>query len=642
MSTMVRIAWHEAARRRNALVAGVAAAVLAAMAPLVPSLERWASGEVTVTASLFLAAALAAVLAVTAGSSVLASDLAGGRLGFYLSRPVPEASLWAGKLVGAWMAVVAAGAMAALPAVVVVAAGGSRLVSGEALLTMVGWGATGALALLAAAHVLGVMARSRSPWLVLDLAALLAVTALCLWGVRTLAPTGAERPLRVALWALMGVGFAAALAAGMAGTIRGRTGLTATHRALSATFWTILAAGVLLFAGYARWFVSVSPADLTALYAVDAAPSGSWAVVGGRAAGRPGWEPSFLVNLSDAGSFTRTGGPAPAVTAAFSADGSRAAWLEADGGHASAARLMSRDLTRPGDAPTGTALAVGHPFRTRLVLSADGSRLADVAAGGVSVYALPGWRLLAAARLPVAGGRWWGAFDGGTLRLVGVVPAPAGRPEETAELVVAALDPAARRLEVTGRSRLDGPYRPAVAVLDGPGRRFVLLGLGGEQRRCTLRDLLTGASLATLGEGRGSGLAAFLADGRVVAVTGARSGRELSVLDRDGALLRRVPLGGATWVVLGGELQPGRLVVARTPPGKAWGEWDTVAIDVNTGDTKVLGRGLVPVASQLSAQRPAPPAPGSLATRLFVDGARTRLLRFDPATGATTVLLGRP
>jgi hypothetical protein len=110
----------------------------------------------------------------------------------------------------------------------------------------------------------------------------------------------------------------------------------------------------------------------------------------------------------------------------------------------------------------------------------------------------------------------------------------------------------------------------------------------------------------------------------------------LLVFGPDGTSQRTIPLPPGRWSVLGGEVTPGRVVVA-VSDGSVY---TSHLVDVDRGTVRKLADGLSPAArlnGNLSYD--APPALGSDATKLFVasDG---RLLRLDPDTGARTPLLG--
>src|SRR5258708_28098207 len=167
----------------------------------------------------------------------------------------------------------------------------------------------GALLLtVAAANAAGVMLRSRSPWLFLDLAVLSVTSAVgfvCLqilirdWAgglawVR-LGRTPTEITLLQNIEMAMGaVTLAALLAAGAAPVSRGRTDLRRGHRILSLVLWSVLLPAAMILAGYTRWFESPSPQDLVTVEGVVSSPVGSWIALYGRAAHRGGYLPGFL------------------------------------------------------------------------------------------------------------------------------------------------------------------------------------------------------------------------------------------------------------------------------------------------------------------------------------------------------------
>ena len=188
---------------------------------------------------------LTSLMALFLGGSIIASDLAERRLGFYFARPLSGRALWGGKFAAALVLVFGAGLLVLLPAVLtggnlsldgIWGVGGVISVSGPGLL--LAWSA-GLCFLLFGAHAASVVVRSRSAWAVLDLAALVAVAGLFSAMVRRMVLEGAllrlslarqEERLGIVAWMELGF-FAAALlslvAASALQVTRGRTDLQA-------------------------------------------------------------------------------------------------------------------------------------------------------------------------------------------------------------------------------------------------------------------------------------------------------------------------------------------------------------------------------------------------------------------------------
>ncbi len=195
------------------------------------------------------------LMALFLGGSIVASDLAERRLGFYFSRPLPGWAVWAGKMGAALVLVFGSGLLVLLPAVLmggnlsldgIWGVGGVISVSGPAVL--LAWSA-GLCFLLFGAHAASVVVRSRSSWAVLDLVALGVVAGLfstmvrrmVLEGVLLQASFGSQGSrLGIVAWIELGF-FAAALlslvAASALQVTRGRTDLKRGHRVLSTGLW---------------------------------------------------------------------------------------------------------------------------------------------------------------------------------------------------------------------------------------------------------------------------------------------------------------------------------------------------------------------------------------------------------------------
>src|SRR6185503_17650828 len=107
---VIVVAGREVVQRAPLL--GLAILVLAAV-PIAPPL-------IGIDDRPFLGQLLGVLMVLTAAlitsASVLASDVAGGRLGFFLARPVPWWSVWGGKILAALVLTFAAGGIVLGPA----------------------------------------------------------------------------------------------------------------------------------------------------------------------------------------------------------------------------------------------------------------------------------------------------------------------------------------------------------------------------------------------------------------------------------------------------------------------------------------------------------------------------------------------
>jgi hypothetical protein len=602
-----------------ALVLGLAAVALPAVPGLRPggvSPEDLRSGM-----ALGFALLLTLLMALFLGGSIIASDLAERRLGFYFARPLSGRVIWGGKIAAAVALIFGAGFIVLAPAAL--AGGGftNNGVWGEGLWNLSGPAffqltAAGLLFLLLAAHAASVIVRARSPWVLLDLAALALVVFFVETSVRRLATAGVLptrlywirgavlRETGVSAWILGAfalAGFVALALAGIFQVTAGRTDPRRGHRFRSATLWGTLLAVALLVAASASWVLAAGPGDLRTVERFVAAPAGPWIAFTGAARHRPGYYPSFLYDL-DSGRFVRArfglingfyNGVEPFVR--FSADGRRAVWVEYDGAPPNPPLVLYRlDLDRPGAEPVRSTTSFQSP-PGNLALSPDGRLLAlydewnaSDRGSRLTVQETDSGRLLASVRYDSRSVRPRLVFTrSGRLRVyeTSLYGRP-GFPDEVKEapLDIFELDFASSpaRLEPTGRM-------PAVHgfpgwSLDPAADRILLRGKEGVR----LCDGRTGAVLAQVGDSRSFGYC--LADGRI-AVLDRPLGIPwtLRVLSADGrSELRRFGFGGARRVIVAGQPSPGLLRVV-VSSGSNRSSWDLRLLELESGASRSLG-----------------------------------------------------
>jgi hypothetical protein len=656
---------REIAERRLLFLTG-----LLGFFPFLLPFARLGTGELRSEAAFGLGIVVSIVLALGLGTSIVARDLAERRLGFYFSRPLSGWAIWAGKLGAGLTLSLGAGILVLVPALLfdpgavrldlLVAGGGRAALSG--LLA----GAATLLALLLLAHAASIMVRSRSPWLVLDLAGL-SLLALLVWsagrrlllaGAPTLLPQiGGDwtaTPVNRIAAPLVLLAFAAASAVQVS---KGRTDPRRAHRFLSSVLWSFLLAFALGFEGYSRWAVAVTPADLLRVEEALPAPAGTWVLVHGPAAHRGGFWPAFLLDTLS-GRFVRLPSPAYRFWPApvhFSADGRRAAWLERqEPALASPRDLVLLDLARPGAEPVRTQLSFARD-PAALALSPDGRRLAALDRSGrltvddLGQGARDQVRLLAALSLPAPGFEESRLqfLDSSHLRYVHSVRTRdlertrgGGLEEsvETVEVVDLEIGGGAGRPEVVGRTAPLGAR--AWWELSPDGRRLLVQQAEGSGE---IDDARGGTRLASLAPDLRSG--GFLADGRIVAVAAVAAGagvaagtdhRDLVLLSPEGVELRRFHFAGARSFWLGGQTLPDHLAVEVLPKEPNRGSRGSLLdLDLRTGGTRPLGRGgLRPLTRPYAA-------PGSAVSRLFLD-SEGRLVLLDPLTGTERRVAGRP
>jgi hypothetical protein len=591
--------------------------------PLLPGLVAADPAELRSGTALALGLIFSAVVAVTLGASVIAAELAERRLGFYFSRPLAGWAIWAGKLAGGVVLCAGAALLVLLPALLFnrqIEIGTPWWLGDSAIRSLPAFLAVLVLCtalLFIATHVVSSMARSRSPWLLLDLGAAFTVAAL-VWNARLLL-------VRQSAFLALSRGFvcfllaaaAACLLASAVQVTRGRTDLRRGHRLLSLTLWSVMGLATLGFAAYARWVVNASPDDLEVISAVTPARSGPWIGLRGQVAGRGDYNPSFLFDTSSGRFYRISASPYYllwGLQPTISPDGRRAAWIDTSAGGLD---LKTLDLTRPGAKPASTSVSLeSWPFY--VALAPGGTRIAIISDSKLTVDDLATGRLLASVALETtADGSFALRFpDDRHLRLFQAPLDWASR--EPRSLSVLDLDLESGRLVKRSDTSIAPTLSDWAVNADGSraavrsGDRLVLLDPGAG---AALADLPLTGTLASI---------VFLSDGRLLVHERTGPSAVLRLVDRNGAELRRFPFTTFR-LLLGSEVAPGRL--ALTAPG-----WSTILLDLDTGRTTALS-GLVPAVRSAGAS-----GPQSAASRLFFR-ASGELVLLDPATGRQTTLL---
>ena len=577
--------------------------------------------------ALAFSVAFAIGVAAASGVSMLAPAMRSRRIAFDFSRPLSALAIWAGHLAAAIFLAVLSAAMLWIPAW---AAGSSFPwedlfvdTSQPSLWPL--YVVAGLLFLFSVLHAVGVMFRSGSLLVALDAALALAVAAGFSAVLSRLPAFLAEGPRAVVIRVFALAAGAAFTAAGLASVARGRTDIRAAHRALSLVLWSSLAAIVLGLHGYASWVLAAGPADVKAFWA-SPAPAGTWVVLQGEARGA---RANFLYDTAGGRSerlaVVDWRGPV------LSRNGNRAVWVEgrSEGGPL---EVLALALGDPKSEPVHTRLFLeGYP--SLMILSADGSRLASMERGVLSIHDLASARTLVSAR--VAGERTdvRGFFtDNGTFRVYRQPDNVADQQKES-RLEILELDAASRALRPTGG--FTAAERLSLAA-NASGDRVIATEY--TNRGVWLLEGRTGAVLARLAAGtdRVSRWGGFLADGRIVLPERSPQGVLLRVFLADGSEQRTLPLPAPGYFVLGGEAAPGRVVVAAGEPPSS----SVSLCDLDGGSLRKLADGLWPAArlAGFGHEINAGPAAGSEATKLFIQESRV-LVRLDPSTGERRVIL---
>jgi hypothetical protein len=645
MNGTLVVAAREVAERKLLFLGALVAGLLPLGFPLLPVL-RGNSRDARSVAVLLLAATIAVAFPLVFGATILVGDIAQKRLGFYFSRPLPAASIWAGKLLGALLISVGCAFLAAAPVIFVEGESafssdtgglGSR---GPLVLVL-----PGVLVLFLLAHVVASMARLRSAWIVLDFILAVVFAVAIALSLRGLFLAGfwdlyeMKRSPESLAWWLTAPIIAALLAASYVQVADGRTDARRSHGALSATLWGLMALLAFPLAGLAWWVNAATPKDLVAIGNIQAAPHGPWVSVSGRLRARGSAGASFLYDTGSGRFIKRPVLEGEGVT--FSADGTRAVWLQGTPGffewrRAGVLRIGALAATEPAAIVSDIETNVW----AQLALSPSGRRVAVfdgniLAAYEVSDPSHP--RQLLALRIEKTSKSV--AFVGeDLLRLFPRVFNPNRKDITPRDLEIEEISLLSKKSLVTGR--LESGSLTYVR-LSADGRYLV----GTRDKRLTLRDGRTGALLTALSEDLGSPKLRLLSGGRMAVAGIAGASARLLFFEGEKGPARSIDLGPAASVVLGGEIGPGRIAVALNPfrsnDETARKAWKLAVVNVTEGKVDSHFSGLVP-ADRFSwwfSPILSPAEAGSPASKLFLE-ANGALVRLDPASGKQEILLG--
>jgi len=573
------------AARRDLLLLAFALMIIAVLMPLVPGTGNYDPASVRSVTSQVLALGLGWCVAVGIGLSVFCADLSAGRLGFYFARPVTARSIWAGKVLASLAVVLACEGVVILPAVV---AEGTHLMD----INRYGWLAILCtfvllpILLLFFSHAVGVMGRARTAWLVFDLVGLVACAVGGWLTIRPLYVLGAARAVAVVgvLLAIAVIG--ALVVAGWAGLAVGRTDLSRTHGALSLVLWALVGAAVVGSATLSAWLRDFGPAEMDEVEVFSVSPDGRWVEVWGGAPKRLDVRRRVFISCDGARHLTlpaaSTGYPVELI---YSADGGTAIGLDSMSGSQNFSSLWWADLTA--EKPKLVETLLVFPSRTIPALSPDGSQVAILEKGTLSVHDLRSEQLVAAIRLPVSFRKATVLFfEHDRLRLF----ARSGE-DELSTILIAEVDLEKRTVEETGC--IEGVQRSRWMALNRNAERMIL-SVRDDGLSVTPRSLRNARNGSLIRELHDPGSVRFLEDGRVVTLTESPGdGALLLVEAADGLTKITHPLGEADWEGLGGEALPGQVVVGRLPDlaERTQGHrYDLV--DVDSGEIRPISIGL--------------------------------------------------
>ncbi len=646
MRSAISVFLHELRARRWVLLLAAALAVLALLLPLLPGFDGQQPSDVRESSAAILMLALGYGLAVVLGVTLFGSDLSEQRLGFLFSRPVSGWSIWLGRLAAAFCLIMVAQLILLVP---LVAAGG-RI----EIVFSLGWWAIpvfviGPGMMLLLAHALSIMARDRSPWLVLDLVAVTAAGVTCWLVVRPVHQScSIEATLAVAgafgLTLLTGLFLAGAIGVGS-----GRTDLRRSHVALSLTLWLVLAIGWTGVATFARWLDHFGPTQLSRVQNLDLSdPTGDWVLLSGRSAVRLDTFRRFLVSADGATHLALRQEDHWAnwinQRFAFSASGTVFAWLD-DGRVEKARTVYWVDLESLPLQPVATTITVNSWHD--IALSPTGGRLLLRDYDGlVSIYDLRDDRLLATVRVAE------NQDDHPACAFVsdGLVRCYTGRSsdDQLRSFRIHELDVATGELRLTAElDHVDDRSWPFFSPFSP--QLLVLAGCPESDCRLQLLDPVTATIDREVPLPSGTSNATLLADGRVVAAEGtATEARAVAVQNEDPGGWTRYPFDGPAFPTLGSEIVPGGLAVftgeLRDGDERFWACKAVEVLDLASGDRRAL---LPCRGGRLECRdlqfgfwgNRVPTAWHQQAWHYFLDD-RHALVRWDPESGAITTIAG--
>jgi len=557
--------------------------------------------------------ALPIAVGLTLGASVIARDVAEGRLGFYFARPLSGRGIWAGKMGAALLLTLAATGLVTAIASPVFPTGLPPVGPAPSLVLL--FLIVVPLVCVIAAHVGAVLLRSRSGLLPYDLAAGVAVLAVAAWLAWLLLAAGATRRTAEIVIPPLVLGTLAALViAGAAQVVAGRGDARRGHRALSRTLWGSLAALLAFLGLFVAWVLGISPSSPGVRPIVESSPDGAYVVT--YLHERAGHEPVFLVHAAT-GRFLRLGAQQTTTGVRFTADGKTAVWVESP-------PFGTRSLVKArleGPEPVVTRTELSEPGRP-LALSEDGSRVLLDDRSTLSVRETDTARVVA--RAPgsyIRGATFLGTR---TVRVYRHVDGITGSDWDlqTGKMI--------ERVRIASM--------PWVHDVRG-GRMIVSQDRGSSESGVTLAiyDIETGRSQVSFPIGdMHVDFARWLDDGRVVVVSSPRfdDDARLRIFDASGQEIAATPLASParsrSWWRWGG--QAGDTLVLGYHDRKREG-YETVFADARTAAVKRREAQIIPVFQPWWAERGDSAARSQRPILYFERG---RVVTVDPATGART------
>ena len=636
MKAMLAVMTREVMTRRELFLLAVAVAVVVSLLPFLPNIENYEATDVRTVGSSASALALGCVLALVLGATIFGSELSEGRLGFFFSRPVSGFAVWWGKVSAAMALIWIVEIIVLVPALYHERLAIFTSSDPSDWLTILGY-VIAPLLLFLFAHSVSIMARARTPWLILDMGGAIVIAIFAWLNLKPLFEIGAPIALLVIAGCLIAALLVALSIGGASGVVVGRVDLKRTHGALSLALWGTLAICVAAITAYGGWLRDFGPRVFDDIKVMSVSPDGQWVEVLGYAPHRLDVKRRCLVSTVDHRWIHL---PVFALTywrpAVYSHDGSTIVWL-GEGLSDEPRALWLADLGRPDPMARSSNLVVSP--EAVLTLSPDGSHLAVLEEGLLSIYGISDERLLTATRLPEELHRAGVLFDAPeSLRVFARSGEQGGH-----SLIIAEMNAVTGKVYRTGK--IDDLAKESSFVVDS-GLNHLVMWTWSEDlgaQICKAFDAKTGALINGLS---GAGFRSFLADGRMVVLQIGGDGRTRLVVETIWFDDRKVhDLGRAEDWRLSGEVLPGVVVVSRLEDTSDRTRGLHIdLVDVDSGEVRSLGnnirrtlmwfRGLDGHTRGIFwyGNQPA-------ASRLFLDQTGA-LVRWDPESGEMVHVVG--
>ncbi|MEW6732403.1 MAG: WD40 repeat domain-containing protein [Acidobacteriota bacterium] len=643
------VANREIKERRALFLVALVFGLMPFLSLLVPDLRSVGlkqSSDVVNLSTMLLAMVFAAGASLVVGGTVIGRDLAEQRLSFYFARPIPSFAIWGGKFFGGLTLIYLSIFLLLLPTTLIVGLG-KDFYKWETVLQLGG----GVLALFSAGLVLGIIFRSKSLWLAVDLASIPIVALLAFPGVQRLLNVGAIPSLNMCLIFFLAIMVLSLICASAASVIVGRTDVKRAHSALSKTFWTGILISVLLFEAYSHWALASTPEDFMYFYLVGSSPSNNWLVVSGESRRAPGYYPNFLVNTKSNQFYNIGIGFYDAL--AFSPDGNRFAWLSFQGRPADSTLdlyTITLDLANP--EPKHTNLSFTQENGRQLVLSQDGSRIAVFGKNLISIFELPTEKELATVALtglaqldPMKNSQVIAFFiSPDRIRFYRSIKSA---------LEIVEVDIVNKKLEVTGK--INFPYKSFLVNNSG---EYVLItnNIEGNETINSIRlfNGRSGEMITTLVTDKSTadgstikyGTPSFLSDGRIIVTQQQNNNVELMIFLPTGILEKTIALGKGHSTGLATELTAGQIILMlHTDSTRTYNNPNDpiLLIDIANGKVSEKAKGLRPAVPFYWFYGHHTPAPGESAKFYYQHDKKDKLIHYDPISGEQhTVLTARP